>query len=112
NEPARLAQLDDGDQRAVRCEGVEGSTQVVQLLHGVLHRFISAPMDAISSPPPAPIASPLEVFRRRPPMRAAPSISDRHPKTFTVAAVSRCSKTKLFYHLVSAQQGRRWNRDV
>jgi len=26
---------------------------------------------------------PLEVFRRRPPMRAAPSVSGRHPKTFT-----------------------------
>ncbi len=34
NEPARLAHLDDGDQRAVRFEGIEGSAQVVQLLHG------------------------------------------------------------------------------
>ena len=54
NEPARLAHLNDGDQRAVRFEGIEGSAQVVQLLHGVLHRFKSASMDAISSPPPAP----------------------------------------------------------
>src|SRR4029077_9188380 len=52
NKPARLAHLDNGDQRAVRIEGGEGSAQVVQLLHGALHRFRSAPMDALSSPPP------------------------------------------------------------
>src|SRR4029077_11708429 len=52
NEPARLAHLDHGDQRAVRIEGSEGSAQVVQLLHGVLHRFTSATMDAISASPP------------------------------------------------------------
>src|SRR5262249_24304896 len=28
---------------------------------------------------------PLEVFRRRPPVRAAPSVSGWHPKTFTLA---------------------------
>src|SRR5262249_48998930 len=28
---------------------------------------------------------PLEVFRRRPPVRAAPSVSGWHPKTFTKA---------------------------
>ncbi|MGY4420997.1 hypothetical protein ACVWY2_003446 [Bradyrhizobium sp. JR6.1] len=36
--------------------GVKGSAQVVQLLHGGLHRFTSAPMNAIflpSSPPPS-----------------------------------------------------------
>src|SRR5450759_887692 len=47
NEPARQAHLYDRDQRAVRFEGGEGSAQVVQLLHGVLHRFTSATMDAI-----------------------------------------------------------------
>ena len=52
NVPARLAHLDHGDQRAVRIEGSEGLAQVVQLLHGVLHRFTSATMDAISAPPP------------------------------------------------------------
>jgi len=52
NEPARQTHLDDRDQRAVRFEGGEGSAQVVQLLHGALHRFTSATMDAISSPPP------------------------------------------------------------
>src|SRR6266705_2165363 len=36
----------------VRFKGGEGSTQVVQLLHGALHRFTSATMDAIASPPP------------------------------------------------------------
>src|SRR5262245_7811663 len=51
NEPALQAQLDDADQRAVRFQGDEGSAQVVQLLHGTLHRFISAPMDVTSSPP-------------------------------------------------------------
>ena len=47
NEPARLAHLDDGDQRAVWFEGGEGSAQVIQLLHGALHRFTSATMDDI-----------------------------------------------------------------
>ena len=32
-------------------QGGEGSTQVVQLLYGALHRFTSATTDAISSPP-------------------------------------------------------------
>ena len=32
--------------------GREGSAQIVQLLHGALHRFTSATMDAISSPSP------------------------------------------------------------
>jgi len=38
-------------------------------------------------------------------MRAAPSVSSRHPKTFTEAAVSNRSKTRaLFDHFVGAQQ--------
>src|SRR5262249_33680388 len=56
NEPARPAHLDDGNQRAMRFEGGEASAQVFQLLHGVLHRFTSAPMDAISSPLPHSIS--------------------------------------------------------
>ena len=56
NKLARLAHLDNGDQRAVRIEGGEGSAQVVQLLHGALHRFRSGPMDALSSPPPHSIS--------------------------------------------------------
>src|SRR4029077_2158541 len=40
------------DQRDGRLEGDEGSTQIVQVLHGALHRFTSATMDAISSQPP------------------------------------------------------------
>jgi hypothetical protein len=52
----RVMALPDGDQRAVRFEGGEASAQVIQLLHGVLHRFTSAPMDAISSPPPHSIS--------------------------------------------------------
>ncbi len=51
DEPALRAQLNHADQRAVRFEGDEGSAQVVQLLHGTLHRFISAPIDVTSSPP-------------------------------------------------------------
>src|SRR5262245_44954141 len=50
DEPARQAQFDHADQCALRFEGDEGSAQVVQLLHGTLHRFISAPMDVTSSP--------------------------------------------------------------
>ena len=34
------------------CRAVRDRLQVVQLLHGALHRFTSATMDAISSPPP------------------------------------------------------------
>src|SRR5260221_3134106 len=52
NEPARQAHLNDRDQRALRFDGGERSAQVVQLLHGVLHRFTSATMDKISSAPP------------------------------------------------------------
>lgn len=52
DEPAREAQLDDADQRAVRFEGREGSAQIVQFLHGALHRFTSATMDATSLAPP------------------------------------------------------------
>src|SRR6476659_10195009 len=48
DEPARQAQFDYGRAR--------GSAQIVQLLHGVLHRFTSATMDAISSPPPHSIS--------------------------------------------------------
>src|SRR5215470_184236 len=51
-EPARQAQFNNGDQRVVRIEGARGSAQIVQLLHGALHRFTLATMDAISSPPP------------------------------------------------------------
>jgi hypothetical protein len=42
---ARQAQFDNGDQRAVRIEGARGSAQIIQLLHGTLHRFISATME-------------------------------------------------------------------
>src|SRR6267142_2731606 len=45
NEPARQSHLNDRNQRAVRFEGGEGSAQVVQLLHGALHRFTSATME-------------------------------------------------------------------
>src|SRR5262249_38354171 len=35
---------------------------------------------------------PLEAFRRRPPVRASPSVSGRHPKTFTIP--DSCTATK------------------
>src|SRR5258708_25653571 len=56
DEPARQAQFDNGDQRAVRIEGARGSAQIIQLLQGVLHGFRSATMDAISSSPPHSIS--------------------------------------------------------
>src|SRR5262245_11554796 len=51
NEPTRQAHFDDRNQCAGWFEGDEGPTQVVQRLHGQLHRF-TATMDAISTPPP------------------------------------------------------------
>src|SRR3954453_22565982 len=44
DEPARAAQLDDGDQRAVLLEGDEGPAQVVALRHGAPHRLSPAAM--------------------------------------------------------------------
>ncbi|HWO07909.1 MAG TPA: hypothetical protein VNN80_00475, partial [Polyangiaceae bacterium] len=44
DEPARAAQLDDGDQRAVLLEGDEGPAQVVALRHGAPHRLFPAAM--------------------------------------------------------------------
>src|SRR6202022_3889369 len=83
DEPARQAQFDNGDQRAVRIEAARGSAQIVHLLHGALHRFTSATMDAISSPPPHSIS--LGGLRTPAPECVAPSSWGRHPKTFTTA---------------------------
>jgi hypothetical protein len=44
DEPARVAQLDDGDQRAVLLEGDEGPAQVIALRHGAPHRLFPAAM--------------------------------------------------------------------
>jgi hypothetical protein len=49
NEPARVAHFNHGNHRAVWFEGGEASAQVIQLLHGALHRFTSAPVDTTSS---------------------------------------------------------------
>src|SRR5512133_4281476 len=57
NAPARQAHLNDCDQRAVRFKGGEGSAQVVQLLHGALHRFTSATMECNILAAKAPVAS-------------------------------------------------------
>jgi len=53
------------------------------------HRFTSATMDAISSPPPHSIS--LGGLRTSAPVRAAPPSWGRHPKTFTEAAVRQMS---------------------
>src|SRR3954464_9745563 len=54
DEPARLAHLDDGNDRAVLLQGREGPTQIVELLcHGTLHRVASSD-DGDISPPSAP----------------------------------------------------------
>jgi hypothetical protein len=42
---------DDGDQRAVRFEGDEGSAQVIQRLHGALHRCISDGCSILAAAP-------------------------------------------------------------
>ena len=39
DEPARLAHLDDGDQRAILIQSGEASAQVIRLRHGALRRF-------------------------------------------------------------------------
>src|SRR5690349_8718706 len=52
NEPARLAQLDDGHDRAILVQGDEGSAQVVRLGHLALHRLHAA--TKLPSSPPAP----------------------------------------------------------
>src|SRR3954465_7959506 len=54
DEPARLAHLDDGNDRAVLLQRSEGPTQIVELLcHGTLHRVASSD-DGDISPPSAP----------------------------------------------------------
>ena len=52
DEPARPAQLDHGDERAVLLEGGEGPAQVIALRHGALHRLFPAPMVAHPRRPP------------------------------------------------------------
>src|SRR3954463_5329020 len=54
DEPARLAHLDNSNDRAVLLQGSEGPTQIVELLcHGTLHRVASSDNGDIS-PPSAP----------------------------------------------------------
>src|SRR5258707_6711433 len=64
-----------------------GQINVVQLLHGALHRFTSATMDAISSPPPHSIS--LGGLRTPAPLCAAPPSWGRHPKTFTIGELGK-----------------------
>ena len=59
DQPARLAHLDDRDQRAIRFQSREGSAQVIGLRHGTLHRLFPATMV------PCPRRSPHSIFNRR-----------------------------------------------
>src|SRR5690348_2169481 len=51
NEPARLAQLDDGNDRAILVQGGEGPAQVVRLGHRGTPSVTYSDDGAISSPP-------------------------------------------------------------
>src|SRR5213592_299281 len=51
NEPARLAQLDDGNDRAILVQGDEGPAQVVRLGHRGTPSVTCSDEVAISSPP-------------------------------------------------------------
>src|SRR5262249_50719018 len=61
---------------------------------------------------------PLEVFRRRPPEYRAITVSGRHPKTFTKAAVAPfahalnwlCARPGGRIAATDAELGRRWGR--
>ena len=54
DQPARLAHLDDRNERAILIKGGEGFAQVVRLRHGALHRSVLSSDDAAISSPPAP----------------------------------------------------------
>ena len=78
----------------------EASAQVIQFLHGVLHRFTSAPMDAISSPPPiasllagdsAPHTAPI-----RQTYRSCPGASARRCKFIRQANRSILPKSEAY----------------
>src|SRR5258706_15677862 len=77
-------------QRAVRIEGARGSAQIVQLLHGALHRFTSATMDAISSPPPHSIS--FGGFRTPAAEYAAPSLKRPASETLHTSRLMHCNK--------------------
>jgi hypothetical protein len=51
NEPARLAQLDDGNDRGILVQGDEGPAQVVRLGHRGTPSVACSDEVAISSPP-------------------------------------------------------------
>jgi hypothetical protein len=51
NQPARLAQLDDGNDRAIVVKGDEGPAQVVRLGHRALHRLDPRRRSCHLSPP-------------------------------------------------------------
>src|SRR5258708_17332852 len=58
NKPARLAQLDDRNERAILLQGGEGSAQVVRLWHEALHRWFPATMVPSPRRPPHSISGP------------------------------------------------------
>ena len=64
NQPARLTQLDDSNQRGGLIKGNERAAQVINLGHGIIHQILSSDDDA--KPPAArPIASSDPKARRQ-----------------------------------------------
>jgi hypothetical protein len=60
NQPARLAHLDDGNDRAILVQGDEGPAQVVRLGHRGTPSIRCSDEVATSSPPPIASVSPAE----------------------------------------------------
>src|SRR5262249_19383754 len=65
NEPARVAQLDDGNDRAILVQGDEGPAQVVRLGIAALHRLDTATkMPSLAARPIPSLGPPPEICRR------------------------------------------------
>ena len=114
DEPARQAHLDHGDQRAVRFEGREGiELRVVQLLHGVLHRFrFSADECDIQLPHRrrVPHSISLGGLLTPAPGARAPPPSGRHPQTFTTGGNTCCEQMFSAPRLIADIE--QWGRHV
>ena len=83
DEPARQAQFDNGDQRAVR---IEAAGDRLRSFNFCMGRSIGSHQQRwMQYPRRCPIASPLEAFGRRPPNTRRRLSSGRHPKPFTEA---------------------------
>ena len=108
--------LDRPRQRSVKYPTVVSNRATIFIVHGshplaqdpnccrTTSRLISTAIAIISRGNQIPIANaasptyavprfpPLEVFRRRPPQGAAPSVNGRHPKTFTLGDIRMAVK--------------------